>query len=85
MKCTSGGSIASGNGGRMPNNWEREFLIQLAPIVLACRFRLFGGKLRGKQWPKADLAFDLLGYHDYAAEMALLCREELDRRAEVRG
>lgn len=54
---------------------EREFLIRLAPIWLACRWRLFGGKLRGRHWPKADVGNDLLGMHDYAFEMKLLCEE----------
>lgn len=54
---------------------EREFLIRLAPIWLACRYRVLGDSLSGKGWPKADLAFDLLGMLDYAHEMRLLCAE----------
>jgi hypothetical protein len=54
---------------------EREFLIRLAPIYLACRYRVFGHPLYGKGWPKTDLAFDLLGMLDYAHEMRLLCAE----------
>ena len=57
--------------------FEREFLISLAPIWLACRFRLCGGKLSG-HWPKPNVENDLLGCLDYAYEMRLLC-------AEVRG
>lgn len=53
---------------------EREFLIRVAPIYLACRFRVMGGRLIGK-WPKSDLALDLLGMVDYAAEMRLVCGE----------
>ena len=55
--------------------FEREFLIRLAPIWLACRWRVMGHGLIGK-WPKPDLAFDLLGMCDYAEEMKLLCREQ---------
>ncbi len=50
---------------------EHEFLIRLAPIWLACRWRVMGHHLAGKRWPKPDLAFDLLGMHDYGAEMRL--------------
>lgn len=58
---------------------EREFLIRLAPIWLACRWRIMGHPLTGK-WPRADLAFDLLGLCDYASEMKLLCAEVLNGR-----
>jgi hypothetical protein len=51
-----------------------EFLIRLAPIYLACRLRVMGGSLSG-QWPRQDLAFDMLGMFDYAHEMKLLCAE----------
>lgn len=57
----------------MPN-FEHEFLIRLAPIWLACRWRIMGNPLIG-HWPKQDLAFDLLGMCDYALEMKLLCSE----------
>lgn len=59
----------------MRPKFEHEFLIRLAPIWLACRWRLMGHSLTGKHWPKPDLAFDLLGQHDYAHEMRLLCAE----------
>lgn len=55
---------------------EREFLIRLAPVWLACRWRIMSG-IQGRnhalvgQWPKQDLAFDLLGMHDYEWEMRL--------------
>jgi len=54
---------------------EREFLLRLAPVWLACRWKVMGHRLSG--WPHGsdDLAYDLLGCHDYAAEMALLVRE----------
>ena len=55
--------------------FETEFLIRLAPIWLACRWRIMGGSLAGKRWPRTNLAFDFLGCHDYAAEMKLLCEE----------
>lgn len=51
---------------------EREFLIRLAPVWLACRWRIMGHGLTGKCWPKPDLAFDLLGMQDYGLEMKLL-------------
>jgi len=54
--------------------FEREFLIRLAPMWLACRWNIMGHRLRG--WPfRTDLAYDLLGCHDYGTEMKLLCRE----------
>lgn len=60
----------------MPPEIEREFLIRLAPVWLACRWRLFGHPLRKQDgWPEADLGNDLLGCLDYAAEMRLLCAE----------
>jgi hypothetical protein len=60
---------------------EREFLIRLAPVWLACRWRIMGHKLTnvGRQWPAPDLVNDLLGCHDYAAEMRLLCAEASKR------
>jgi len=54
-------------------SFEREFLIRLAPIWLACRWRVMG------HWPQTDLAFDLLGMLDYQMEMKLLC-EDVKRR-----
>ena len=54
--------------------FEHEFLIKLAPIWLACRWRVMGHKLRGKAWPKQDLRNDLLGCTDYAAEMREICK-----------
>lgn len=59
----------------MSRKAEHEFLICLAPIWLACRWRVMGHPLAGKHWPKPDLAFDLLGCVDYAHEMRLLCEE----------
>ena len=56
-------------------SFEREFLIRLAPVYLACRWRVMGHRLIGRNWPKPDLAFDLLGMVDYATEMRLICRE----------
>lgn len=54
--------------------FQREFLIRLAPVWLACRYRLMGGALVGS-WSKPDIAFDLLGMKDYGCEMGLLCAE----------
>lgn len=54
---------------------EKEFLIRLAPVWLACRFQLLGGRLVG-HWPKPNIPFDALGCNDYAAEMHLLCQEQ---------
>ena len=54
---------------------EREFLLRLGAIWLACRWRIMGNPLAGKQWPKPDLAFDLLGTQDYGHEMKLMCEE----------
>ena len=59
--------------------FQREFLIQLAPIWLACRWRLAGHSLIGKQWPKFNWPFDLMGARDYGAEMRLLANDELRR------
>ena len=53
---------------------ELEFLIRLAPVWLACRWKIMGHSLY--RWPHgSDLAFDLMGCQDYAAEMRLLCQE----------
>lgn len=55
--------------------YEREFLIRLAAVWLACRWRVMGNGLAGKSWPKPMLEYDLLGMIDYAHEMRLLCAE----------
>ena len=60
-------------------SFEREFLIRLAPVWLACRWRIMGNQLIGK-FPAQDLAFDLLGQFDYGREMKLLCAEVLKKR-----
>lgn len=62
----------------MSADLQREFLIRLAPIYLACRWRVMGHELVGRSWPKTDLAFDLLGMVDYAAEMRFVVREALE-------
>lgn len=54
--------------------FEREFLIRLAPVWLACRWRVMGHGLIGR-WPRTDLRNDLLGMCDYAFEMKLCCSE----------
>ncbi len=56
---------------------EREFLIRLAPVYLACLWRVMGHGLIGRNWPKPDLEFDLLGMRDYAAEMRIIARNAL--------
>jgi hypothetical protein len=54
--------------------FEREFLIRLAPVYLACRWKVMGHRLH--RWPHgSDLLFDLMGMSDYAYEMKLLCAE----------
>ena len=59
-------------------SFEREFLINLAPVWLACRWKLMGHQLHG--WPfRSDLEYDLLGLCDYGHEMRLLANEELRR------
>ena len=63
----------------MPPESEREFLIRLAPIWLACRWRIMGGRLM-RDWakvanPAGQMAFDFLGMKDYGIEMRLLCAE----------
>ena len=64
-----------------PDSFEKEFLIRLAPVWLACRWRVMGNDLTnfGRVWPGQDLGFDLLGMVDYQNEMRLICREELKR------
>lgn len=58
----------------MLKNWEREFLIRLAPVWLACRWKIMGNTLHA--WPHgSDLAYDILGCYDYSEEMKLLCEE----------
>lgn len=60
--------------------FEREFLILLAPVWLACRWRLLGKALRRQDgWPAENVWTDLLGMVDYAGEMKLLCREVKNR------
>ena len=61
--------------------FDREFLCRLAPIWLACRFRLMGGKLIGKHWPRPNMENDLLGCMDYAAEMRLVLIEVINDAA----
>jgi hypothetical protein len=53
------------------------FLKRLAPVWLACRWRVMGHSLtsHNRKWPKADLAFDLLGMIDYTAEMRIVTQE----------
>lgn len=54
--------------------FEHEFLIRMAAVYLACRWKVMGHGLTG--WPhKSDLEYDLLGMCDYAREMQLLCLE----------
>ena len=62
------------NSAKKRRNFERMFLIRLAPIWFACRWRVMGHSLRGR-WPKVDLANDLMGMMDYATEMKLVCKE----------
>lgn len=63
----------------MQNDFEREFLIRLAPVYLACRWKVMGHKLAG--WPiTSNLELDLLGMLDYACEMNLICLEALNLR-----
>ena len=58
--------------------FEHEFLIRLAPIWLACRWKVMGHEL--ENWPyESDLAYDLLGMVDYANEMKELCKENAER------
>ena len=56
--------------------FENEFLIRLAAIWFACRFRCNGGHLTPRNaWPKPLWWNELMGERDYAAEMRLLCAE----------
>ncbi len=68
--------MIDGHHGR---GFEREFL-WLAAWWLACRLQIMGGEVAGKNVPSGDLAFSLLGWHDMAAEMRLLCGEERGKR-----
>ena len=54
--------------------WEREYF-RLAGTMMACRLRCMGGDVEGEITPKGDLVWSLLGYLDYAAEMALVLQE----------
>lgn len=56
--------------------FNRMFLIRLAPIYLACRWRVMGHSLKGFH-QKPDLACDLQGMVDYEYEMRLVCRERM--------
>jgi hypothetical protein len=59
--------------------FEREFLIRLAPVYLACRWKVMGHPLQG--WPyKSDFQFDLLGMVDYGWEMRLMCKERMQEK-----
>jgi hypothetical protein len=58
----------------MTREQEREFLIKLAPVWLACRWKIMGHALHG--WPfRSELEYDLLGCLDYGAEMGIILRE----------
>ena len=61
-------------------DWERRFLMRLATIWLAARWRIMGHALSGKQWPQQDLRNDLLGMTDYQHEMRLEVHERLHPR-----
>lgn len=58
---------------------EREFLIRLGAVWLACRLAAMGGTpLLPQHRPVRDmdtLGWALLGCHDYGWEMRLMCRE----------
>ncbi len=56
--------------------FDHEFLIRLAPVWLACRWKVMGHRLHGWKY-RSDLAFDLMGCVDYGHEMRLLCNEAL--------
>lgn len=67
----------------MRKRFEVEFLLRLAPVWLAARYRIMGGSLRRQDgWPKQDLTFDMLGCMDYRYEMKLACREALRPSAD---
>jgi len=57
---------------------EREFL-KLAAVVLNCRWCIMGNRIsplpKGHPGHSKDLAFHLLGYHDYYWECVLTIRE----------
>ena len=55
--------------------FEQEFLIRLAPVWLACRWKIMGNPVKLRGYRRLDLAFDMLGCMDYGAEMKLLCEE----------
>jgi hypothetical protein len=57
--------------------FQRDFLIGLAPVWLACRWRIMGNSLIGKCWPRPNVAFDLVGMMDYSIEMRLICQSVL--------
>ena len=59
-------------------DFDRRFLLRLAAVWLACRARVFGHGLTG-EFPKPDLAFDLLGMNDHRLAMALECEAVLGR------
>lgn len=65
----------------MSDEEEREFLIRLAAIWLACRLAVMGGTpLIDQHKPVRDfssLAWAMLGCVDYGCEMRLLCAEIL--------
>ena len=67
------------------DEFQHMFLIRLAPVWLACRWRVMGHPLQGKNWPKPDLGFDLLGMVNYAEEMRLTCIEERERHLTSGG
>lgn len=63
----------------MTKSQEREFLIRLAPIWLACRLAAMGGTpMIPQHYPVKDfkgLGWALLGCADYGEEMRLLVEE----------
>jgi hypothetical protein len=67
----------------MPPDDEREFLVRLAAIWLACRLAAFGGTPLIPQHKPVrcvrTLEWALLGCTDYGEEMRLLAAEHLER------
>ena len=71
----------------MNQPFDREFLLRLAPVWLACRWRIMTNRTAGEfwhhrltgHWPRPSLENDLLGMLDYGHEMKLLCKAEKER------
>jgi hypothetical protein len=61
-------------------NFEREFLIRLAPIYLLCRWLVIN-----EHGTLMTFKYRLMGVSDYSWEMKLIVEEELQRLSAIQS